>query len=280
MIQATLSSRLSSTVQRKVNAAQRFVVACQSVGKISFTLSELTEESGLSPIAAAAQLKRLSQVVRVSPRADFFLILSPEQLAMGAPPASWWLHEYFQQQKNPYYLALLSAAAEYGSSHQVVQVVQVMTDKPMRELKIGRIRVQFFVKKHAEKSPTTRLPNAFSPLNVSTPEVTALDLIRYAYRIGGIGRATQAISGLVSQFSKKGLRQALQTEVETSTIQRLGFILEILAQLELSKIVEEFLPKKLNRVMLEHHKIAATETTLPLSAKWSVVINADITELS
>ena len=280
MDQAIQSTLFLNPVPRKVNAAQRFVVAYQSVGKISFTLSELTEETGLSPIAAAAQLKRLSQVVRVAPRADFFLILSPEQLAIGAPPVSWWLHAYFQQQQSPYYLALLSAAAEHGSSHQAVQTVQVITDKALRELKLGRIRVQFFVKKNIENSPTTRLPNAFAPLNVSTPEVTALDLIRYAYRIGGIGRATQAISGMASQFSKKGLRKALQADGEISTIQRLGFILEILEQHGLSKIVEEYLPKKLNRVMLEHHRPISPSSLPPVSTRWSVIINSDISELS
>jgi len=244
-------------------------------------MSELTSDTGLSIIAAWAQLKRLKgQVVRVAPRQDFFLIVSPEQYPMGAPPASWWLDAYFRAHRGTYYLALLSAAAEYGSSHQAVQTVQVMTDKPIRALQLGRIRVQFFVKKHAGKAPISRLSNAFAPLNVSTPEVTALDLVRYAYRTGGIGRATLAIKGMLSRFSRKGLRQALQAEGETSTIQRLGYILETLGQSGLSQLVEDCLPQKLNRVMLEHHKFNGARATLPVSGRWSVIINTDLSELS
>lgn len=64
-----------------------------------------------------------------------------------------------------------------------------MTKIPRRPLEIGRIRVQFFVKQTVEKTPTQPLANGFAPLQISTPEATAFDLIRYAARIGGIGRA-------------------------------------------------------------------------------------------
>lgn len=232
-------------------------------------------------MAAWEQLKRLKgQVVRVSPHQDFFLIVSPDQLPMGAPPAYWWLDAYFQHLGSPYYIALLSAAAEYGSSHQAIQVTHVITDKPTRELTVGRIRVQFFVKKQVETTPTARLSNAYAPLKISTPETTALDLIRYAWRIGGVNRATQAIRGLLSQFTKKGLSQALAAENEFSNMQRLGFILETLGVTDLCLLVKNRLPKKLNRVLLEHHKPLDPTTPLPVSERWFVIINTDITELS
>lgn len=281
MIQKALPATTLAPTRRNINAAQRFVVACQSVGKAGFTMLELRDETGLSAIAARDQLKRLKgQVVRVSPRQDFFLIVSPDQLLMGAPPAFWWLDAYFHAIGRPYYVALLSAAAEYGSSHQAIQVVQVITDKPLRELKIGRIRVQFFVKKHVDTTPTSSLAQAYAPLKISTPETTALDLLRYAYRIGGVARATLAIKGLLSQFTKKNLRQALQAETEVSTIQRLGFVLEELGQFGLSQLVKDRLPVRLNPVFLEHHKLNDPTSSLPIAGRWSVIVNADIKELS
>ena len=83
------------------------------------------KRTGLSAIAAKRQLSRLkSQIVRVSPRQGFFLIVAPEYRAMGAPPAAWWLHEYLQWLGQPYYLALQSAASLYGSNPQAVQETQ------------------------------------------------------------------------------------------------------------------------------------------------------------
>lgn len=266
---------------RNWKAAQRFVESCQARGKITFTLAELQQATGLSFTAARDQVKRLGKyVARVSPRQDFFLIVSPEQLPMGAPPAFWWLDAYFQSIGQPYYVGLLTAAAEYGSSHQAAQVTQVLTNSPLRELKVGRVRVQFFVKKTVGEVPASYLPEAYAPLKISTPEVTALDLMRYAYRIGGAGRAVHAIRDLLPKFSKKRLQNALAAEFEISNIQRLGFILEELKRPDLSELVRARLPSKLNWVYLEHHNAQGPGVQAKGAKPWSVLVNSDIQELS
>ncbi len=299
MVQKTPSSATSAPAQRNANAAQRFVVAQKAVGQVGFTMAQITKDTGLSIIAARAQLKRLNRpnrlgghVVRVSPRQDFFLIVGDDQLIMGAPPVFWWLDAYFQTLGRPYYVALLSAASEYGSSHQAVQTVQVITDKPQKALEIGRLRVQFFVKKRVVATPAASLPQAYAPLQVSTPEATALDLLRYAHRIGGVGRAVQAIKDMLPHMSKKGLRQALEAETELSTKQRFGFVLEALGQATFSQMVEECLPARLSPAFLAHHAGGAIATkaahlladealtALPVAARWSLFINADVKELS
>jgi hypothetical protein len=53
---------------------------------------------------------------------------------MGAPPVAWWLDDYFNWLGHPYYLALQSAAGTYGSTPQALQVTQVMTDSPRRQI--------------------------------------------------------------------------------------------------------------------------------------------------
>ena len=299
MVQKIPSPATSAPAQRNANAAQRFVVAQKAVGQVGFTMAQITKDTGLSTIAARAQLKRLNRpnrlggcVVRVSPRQDFFLIVGDDQLIMGAPPVFWWLDAYFQTLGRPYYVALLSAASEYGSSHQAVQTVQVITDKPQKALEIGRLRVQFFVKKRVAATPAASLPQAYAPLQISTPEATALDLLRYAHRIGGVGRAVQAIKDMLPHMSKKGMRQALEAETELSTMQRFGFVLEALGQAAFSQMVAERLPARLNPAFLAHHAGGAATTkaahalagealtALPMAARWSLFINADVKELS
>ena len=85
----------------------------------------------------------------------------------------------------------------YGSNPQALQVTQVMTDGSRREIEVGRLRIQFFVKRRIEQTPTQPLANAFAPVQVSTPEATAFDLVRYASRIGGIGRAVETLTPLL-----------------------------------------------------------------------------------
>jgi hypothetical protein len=201
--------------------------------------------------AARNQLLRLkSRVTRVSPRHQFFLIVSPEHRAVGAPPVAWWLHDYFQWLGEPYYLALQSAASSLGSNPQALQVTQVMTRISRRAVEAGRIRIQFFVKRTLERTPTQPLANAFAPLQVSTPEATAFDLIRYAARIGGIGRAAETIAPLLPLMRPAELRRVLEIEDAPATAQRLGFVLEKLRATDLARVVQAWLPADLIPVPL------------------------------
>src|SRR5438093_254301 len=130
----------SASIFRRIGAAEAFCDARLALGRVTHSLTDLVKESGLSAIAAKRQFSRLrGKVVRISPRQPFFLIVSPEHRSMGAPPANWWLHDYFDWLGRPYYLALQSAASSFGSNPQALQVTQVMTNRPRRAIKVGRI---------------------------------------------------------------------------------------------------------------------------------------------
>jgi predicted transcriptional regulator of viral defense system len=236
---------------RRYGAAAEFLDSRLAEGRVAFPLSDLVKETGLSIIAARNQLMRLSgKVVRISSRRQFFLIVGPEHRAIGAPPPEWWLDDYFAWLGRPYYLALQSAANTYGSSPQAPQVTQVMTDIPRRQIRVGRIRVLFFVKRRIEVTPTQPLENAYAPMRVSTPAATAFDLIRYADRIGGIARAVETLVPLLPRIRVPDLKGVLQAENEVSTAQRLGYVMEAAGKPGLADIVEAWLPHQLSWVPL------------------------------
>ena len=269
----------SSKMVRAVGAAAAFVEQRQSRGAVHFTLPQLLEATGLTTKAARNQLARLGyRVVRASPRKDFFLIVSPEQRPMGGPPVLWWIDAYFKAEGRSYYVGLLSAAAEYGAAHQAVQEVQVVTNRPARPLRIGRMRVGFLVKRNVAETPVAQPAQAHAPVRLSTPEATALDLLRYAHRIGGVGRAAEAIRALLPRFRVSSLRQALQAESETSNIQRFGYVLERLQRPDLCQIVEERLPARRSLVFLEQHKPLPEGSVEISSRRWAVVINGNLKE--
>jgi AbiEi antitoxin C-terminal domain len=256
---------------RLVGSADAFIDQWLTLGRVAFPLANLVKETGLSVTAARNQLLRLeNRVARVSPRQQFFLIVSPEHRAVGAPPVTWWLHDYFQWLGEPYYLALQSAASSLGSNPQALQVTQVMTKIPRREIEIGRIRIQFFVKRTVELTPTQPLANAFAPLQVSTPEATTFDLIRYAARIGGIGRAAETIAPLLPLTRPAELRRVLKIEDETATAQRLGFVLEKLKATNLAKVVQDWLPSNLIFVPL----VPGLRGDMPEIKRWRILNNA------
>jgi hypothetical protein len=267
---------------RRRHAVYDFLQRSQARGKVAFALGEVCKQTGVSPVAALAQLSRLkAQVVRVSPKADFYLIIRPDQALMGGPPADWWLHAYFQSLGRPYYVGLLSAAAEYGSSHQAVQTFQVMTDRPMGKIHVGRISVEFFVRKNIAQVATRLKQPAFAPLLLSTPEATAIDLIRYSSRIGGIARAALAIQGMIEQFTANGIASALESGVEQPTLQRLGYILQKFQPGLFSEAIAQELRKGRKRqVYLEPEGDDITDENFRESAKWGIIENVNLDQLS
>jgi hypothetical protein len=258
---------------RRIGAAEAFIDARMALGRVAFSLADLVKESGLSAIAARFQLLRLrGKVVRVSPRQPFFLIVEPEHRTLGAPPAIWWLQDYFNWLERPYYLALQSAASAFGSNPQALQVTQVMTDRPCRAMQVGRIQVRFFVKRGIERTPTQQLAQAPAPLCISTPEATAFDLIRYATRNGGIERAAETIVPLLPVLRARELRRVLEAENEPAIAQRLGFVIEAGGAKKLAKVIYDWLPDKLVTVPLSPLK--GERKNIPVVEHWHILNNS------
>ena len=259
---------------RQIGAAGSFIDERMALGRVAFSLNELMKQSGLSAIAAKHQLLRLpGKVVRISHRQPFFLIIGPEHRGMGAPPVIWWLQDYFNWLGRPYYLALQSAASAFGSNPQALQVTQVMTDRPCRVIKVGRVQVRFFVKRDIERTPTQQLVQAPAPLCISTPEATAFDLVRYAARIGGIDRAAETIAPLLPKLRVRELKRVLNAENAPTIAQRLGFILEAKGAEKLADAVYDWLPDKLMTVPLS--PIKSERRTFSIVERWQVLNNSD-----
>jgi len=141
-----------------------------------------------------------------------------------------------------------------------------MTKIPRRPLEIGRLRVQFFVKRTVEQTLTQSLANAFAPLQVSTPEATAFDLVCYA----PISRAAETIAPLLPLMRPAELRRVLKIENDQTTTRRLGFVLEKFRATRLAKVVEERLPATSVFVPL----VPGSHENAPEVKRWRILSNA------
>ena len=146
-----------------------------------------------------------------------------------------------------------------------------MTDISRRDIEVGRIRVQFFVKRRIEQTPTQPLANAFAPTRVSTPEATAFDLVRYASRIGGIGRAVETLTPLLPLMGPAELKRMLEAENEPATAQRLGYMIETLLATE--NWPRSFMTGcRLDLVLCRWPRVCAV--TAPVIKRWRVLNNS------
>ena len=241
----TLSSGAPERQRYRPGTAAAFVDARLAEGRACLSLDALVDETKLDRSAALKQLRRLApKVVPVYPRSEIFLIVPPEHRLNGAPPVLWWIDEFLAWHGEPYYLGLMSAAAQYGSSHQVLQTTQIITSRPRDDIEIGRLRVSFIMKKTVSQTPTSILRGGYAPVRVSSPEATVFDLIRYARQVGGMERVVVVIDEMRSHLSAAGFRRALEESHETTLLQRGGFVLEKLGMGKFSDLVRHRLGRR------------------------------------
>ena len=148
-------------------------------GRYTFTRQDAEEASGTSFVATQSALRRLRKKGRItSHRRGFYVLVPPEHRAAGAPPASWFIEDLMRFCGCDYYVGLLSAAALYGAAHQQPMVFQVLTDRLSATMSAGRVSIQAYRSRAVGRSPTRRIQTETGTMAVSTPEATALDLVR------------------------------------------------------------------------------------------------------
>jgi len=206
-----------------------WVDGLQARGSYTFTRGEAAEAHGRSDLALTKVLGRLVRKGRiVSPRLGFYVIVPAEYLLAGAPPASWFVHDLMGFIGHPYYVGLLSAAALHGAAHQQPQVFQVVSDVALRPAEAGPVHIQFVKKERLTACPIVQAKTSTGTMRVGTPEVTALDLVRYPKVAGHLDNVATVLCELGEVLNAGQLVVAAEvTGVELSVVQRLGYLLDL-----------------------------------------------------
>jgi len=196
-----------------------------------FNLSEFAQLTGREQRGAAAYLavNRLSKrgrVVSATRRPAGYLIVPPEHQSFGAPPVTWWIDDCLRPIEPHYYVALLSAAKHWGSSHYARQDVQVMLSRPHPPLSPGLLKVTFTAKKNIEVTPTTVVKSGVAPWQVSSRAATLLDLIRHQSDVGGIEAIARVTKDFSRDLTREDLFASLDALNQVPAAQRLGYIFD------------------------------------------------------
>jgi predicted transcriptional regulator of viral defense system len=245
----------------------------QTRGRYTFTHAEAVEALRRTPLAVSKALRRLvGQGLLASPRRGFYVIVPGEFDLAGAPPAQWFIHNLMGYLEQPYYVGLLTAAAQHGASHQAAQVFQVVTDRPTRPMEAGRIRIEFVMKSDIEGTPTAEVKTPTGYMTVSTPEATALDLVRYFKAAGHLGHVATVLEELAERLDGDEMVPAARVGgYETAVVQRLGYVLDRVGAESvtagLAAIVAEKAPQA---VPLRPDR---PRRRCPVDARWRVAVN-------
>ncbi|MGD8452181.1 MAG: type IV toxin-antitoxin system AbiEi family antitoxin [Phycisphaerae bacterium] len=204
-----------------------WVDARQARGKYTFLRAEAIDGTGLSAESVKKALQRLARRQRVAKVKNYFYVIVPlEYLHAGSPPSSWFIDDLMKAMDRPYYVGLLSAAGIHGASHHQPQEFQVITDRPVRPLQVGRTRIRFFASKRTANTAVQNVKTPTGAMRVSTPEATAFDLVRFAKAAGQMDNVATVLAELVPLLDPQRMLKVVRTGGDIRSAQRLGYLLE------------------------------------------------------
>ena len=197
-------------------------------GKYFFTINDIAETFPMkTQDYLRTNLSRLSKRgVIMSPCRNFYVAIPEEYRLKGVVSPYFYIDRMMSFMRRPYYVALLTAAALHGAAHQMPQTFMVITNDKMRSVVKNGTRFDFVTRKDIPKAFLIKKRAKSGDFNVSSPALTAIDLIEYEANVGGLSRATEVLAELLETIDFKSVDDEFYKIAQTPIYQRLGYILE------------------------------------------------------
>lgn len=266
---------MENSIQNKSVNWEQFFIEMQSKGRYAFTFEELKNYFNLSNdtlLKGLHRYKKKKQVAQI--RKGFYAIIPPEYSRQQMLPPQLFIDDLMKSLNKPYYVALLSAAALYGAAHQQPMEYFVIAQTPApRNIKSKKLKITFTSKVRWDNDALVQKNTNTGYINVSSPELTALDLLLYVNKIG-LNRVVTILEELVQSMKYSLLLKTAKKFSETPAIQRLGYMLD--RHLKEEKLSEALL-KVINERTSSPIPLSIQKTKLgELDEKWNVIINTQI----
>lgn len=254
--------------------AEEYIADLAVHGRHHFTTESAIAAVGASEEAVRAQLRRLRRRGLIaSPMRSFHVIVPPEYRRLSCLPAEQFIDQLMEALGEPYYVALLSAAARHGAAHQRPQSLQVMVPANRPAVVCGEVQIVFIARGDLERMPITQINTPRGYLRYATPEVTALELVGYPQHSGGLNNVATVLAELSEVIDAAKLLDVARLS-PTGWSQRLGFLLELVQQTDIANILAPYVAERARSyIPLRRAQPVAGATR---SAKWKVIINLQV----
>jgi predicted transcriptional regulator of viral defense system len=253
---------------------EEFITNLRSDGRYSFSLQEVRNQYHQSDEAIKKALYRLKIKREIAlVRNEFYVIVTPEYRSKGIIPPSLFVTDLMKFLNRNYYVGLLNAASYYGAAHQQPQSFSIITTKPsLRNIHNPNLNINFSVKKEWAKEDVIQKKVDTGYINVSSPELTALDLVDYYEQCGGLNRVATVLEELSESLDPQKLLATAKRFQKITTVQRLGYILDqVLGFHDLTKPTKEYIiTKKYFPTLLRPQK---EKLSMVIENDWKVVAN-------
>ena len=206
--------------------AKDYISSLAASGRYHFLSSDARNALGVSADATKLALHRLAQQKMIAqPARGFYVIVPPEYRALGCLPAEQFIPALMERLNQPYYAGLLSAAQFHGAAHHRPQEFQVLLERARRPISCGQVRAKFIVRNDLRQVPIQSFKTPRGLIRASTPEATAVDLVGYFGRVGGLDQVATVLLELAERIDPQKLLTAARSAPITWA-QRLGYLLD------------------------------------------------------
>lgn len=212
------------------------------------------------------------------PIQGFYVIIPDEYALRGVAPQPFYLDDMMRYLRRAYYVALLSAGSFHGAAHQAPMSFSVMLEPPtMHDKRTRKYATRYFYRSAIPMEYVERRQTRTGYINVSCPELTAVDLVAYQARSGSITRAATVLSELAEKTNFNRVGSEFLKVAPVSCFQRLGYILE--------RVVEEHNAADAVYALLQSAGVRLQGTALKagkpvagyvMDKKWKIWVNETI----
>jgi predicted transcriptional regulator of viral defense system len=250
-------------------------------GDLTFSYEEVRKSfPKITSQAVKNALVRLVKKTEIMPVWKGFYSIIPVGYALrGTVPPELYIDYLMKYLNRHYYVSLLNAAVFYGAAHQQPQDFSVINSYPTlrNTIKKGNRIVFSATRKTIPQNWLKSFRTEYGDIKVSTPELTAADLITFQKEIGGLNRACTVIYELAENLNFEILDKSFFDFVPASTIQRLGYLLENeLEQTELANILYDKSREFNYKFQKTPLKAGKSSENCKTNIKWKILINEQI----
>lgn len=213
-------------MKTKRDSGVEFVRSLLGRGRGTFSREDVAQAIG-GGANLSNKLARLAAAGWIMPVGrGFYAIIEPGNQSYGFAPPHAFLDDWAKHRGLQYYVGGISAAEIHGAAHQRPQTYQVVVDRALRPFQYGELRVSFFQKKPITGHMWMQKTVPAGYLQVSTPEVTAYDLLFLPKACRSLSRVATVLVELGEVMKTTALAELCTMECETIPLQRLGWLLD------------------------------------------------------
>jgi predicted transcriptional regulator of viral defense system len=217
------------------------------------------------------RLKRAGWVLPIGD--DFFSIVDPQNRRFGHIPPEWFIDAWAKFKGVEYYVGGLSAAALHGAAHQRPQTFQVVVHRSMRAFKLPSLHVRFLYRQTILPSMWVQRKVPTGYFRVSTPEMTAYDLLSLRNASPSLDNVATIYVELGEAMRASRVAALCEEGFETPVLQRLGWLLDYTGWTKLTDSLAR-------RLAHRRRDWIPLQTRIPSKGvrndKWRVIENTDI----